>query len=43
MRSTHNGLKTSKLGIELRKGRFKSCKNRMLLKSLSSKTYESNV
>jgi hypothetical protein len=43
MKSAHKGLKTSKPGIELRKGRFKSCKTRMLHKRLSSKTYETNL
>jgi hypothetical protein len=43
MRITHKGLKTSKPGIELKKGRFKSCKTRILLKRLSSKSSESNL
>jgi hypothetical protein len=43
MRSTHKGLKTYNPGIELKKGRFNSCKTRILLKRLSSKTYESNL
>jgi hypothetical protein len=42
MRSTQKGLKISKPRIELKKGRLKSCKIRMLLKRISSKTYESN-